>query len=163
MKNTSYIVAALLLTLLVGCAQQNPTTHAVLGLKESAAIHELADLPENPLLLHGITSRIQPKDGTLSTLYGNTIAYDHAHTKGAGNYPAGAVLYYVTWQSEADKQWFGANVPALIKTVEQVKFTNENKVQYALYDRNSKRESEISSSEMRINLIKNMKIATFVK
>ena len=162
MKNTSYIVAALLLTLLVGCAQQNPTTHVVLGLKESAAIHELADLPENPLLLHGITSRIQPKDGTLSTLYGNTIAYDHAHTKGAGNYPAGAVLYYVTWQSEADKQWFGANVPALIKTVEQVKFTDENKVQYALY-RDNKRESEISSSGMRINLIRNMKIATFVE
>ena len=162
MKNTSYIVVALLLTLLVGCAQQNPTTHVVLGLKESAAIHELADLPENPLLLHGITSRIQPKDGTLSTLYGNTIAYDHAHTKGAGNYPAGAVLYYVTWQSEADKQWFGANVPALIKTVEQVKFTDENKVQYALY-RDNKRESEISSSGMRINLIRNMKIATFVE
>lgn len=162
MKNTSYIVAALLLTLLVGCAQRNPATDTALGLNESAAIHELADLPENPLLLHGITSRIQPKDGTLSTLYGNTIAYDHAHTKGAGNYPAGAVLYYVTWQSEADKQWFGANVPALIKTVEQVKFTNENKVQYALY-RVNKRESEISSSEMRINLIKNMEIATFVE
>ncbi|MBB1643125.1 hypothetical protein [Sphingobacterium sp. UME9] len=162
MKNTSYIVAALLLTLLVACAQQNPVTHAALGLNESAAIHELADLPENPLLLHGITSRIQPKDGTLSTLYGNTIAYDHAHTKGAGNYPAGAVLYYITWQSEADKQWFGANVPALIKTVEQIKFTNENKVQYALY-RGNKRESEDPSSEMRINLIKNMKIATFVE
>lgn len=162
MKNTSYIVAALLLTLLVGCTQQNPATDTALGLNESAAIHELADLPENPLLLHGITSRIQPKNGTLSTLYGNTIAYDHAHTKGADNYPAGAVLYYVTWQSEADKQWFGANVPASIKTVEQIWFTKENKVQYALY-RGNKRESEISSSKMRINLIRNMKIATFVE
>jgi hypothetical protein len=162
MKNTSYIAVALLLTVCAGCTNQNPTTQGALGLNETASIHELADLPENPLLLHGLSSRIQPKDGTLSTLYGNAIAYNQARSKGAGNYPAGAILYYVTWQSAADKQWFGANVPEQIKTVEQVRFTDEHNAVYTLFTGN-KRESENSSSQTRIDLIKNMKIASFAE
>ncbi|MDR3007133.1 MAG: cytochrome P460 family protein [Sphingobacterium sp.] len=162
MKNTSYIGVALLLTVIAGCTNQNPATHAALGLNEDAAIHELADLPENPLLLHSLTSRIQPQDGTLSTLYGNAIAYNHARTKGAGNYPAGAILYYVTWQAAADREWFGANVPERIKTVEQVRFTDEHNALYTQFTGN-KRESEKSTSQSRIDLIKNMKIADFAE
>lgn len=162
MNNIIYIYAGLLLTLLASCSQRDTKMHEALGLNESASIHALADLPENPLLLHGINSSIQLKDGTLSTLYGNEVAYNHARSHVSGNYPAGTVLYYVTWQSGADEQWFGAKVPQMIKTVEQIRFADDQDVQYTLFSGN-KRESVNSSSEARVNLIRNIKIAAFAE
>jgi|GEM_PF-644518 hypothetical protein len=162
MKKSTYIAAIIVMTLLASCTQNKSQPHNVLGINEKSAIHTLGDLPENPLLLHGMTTSIQPKDSSISTLYGNEIAYVYAHRQGGGNYSAGAVLYYVTWKSAADELWFGAHVPSAILIVEQLTFTDSNKPHYTLFKGN-KRQIAPSDFENRIKLIKSLKIAAFAE
>src|SRR5688572_2402243 len=73
MKNLFTICICLLtLTYLPGCIQSNESY-----LNEGASILKLEDLPENPLLLHPLTSSINPNDSTMATLYGNDLAMSH--------------------------------------------------------------------------------------
>lgn len=104
-----------------------------LGLNEEASVQSTAGLPENPLLLHAITSGIQLKDSTLFILYGNDAAFSYAHSHDDNHYPNGAVLYEVTWRQQADEQWIGANIPKVISTIERVEYIANGQPTYTLY------------------------------
>lgn len=130
-----------------------------LGLNEKASVYSLGDLPENPLLLSAITSSIQPKDNQMTVLYGNDLAYNYAKISDDGNYPAGTVLYHITWQLQADEQWFGANVPEIVKIIERIEFFDNNKTGYSRYNNTGLKEAEQYNKEDRINRIKEMKMS----
>jgi hypothetical protein len=56
----------------------------------------------------------------MSTLYGNDVAVQYARTNEQYNYPAGSILSVVTWKQQEDPRWFGARIPATVKSVEYV-------------------------------------------
>lgn len=130
-----------------------------LGLNETASVLSLGDLPENPLLLHAITSTIQPKDSTTTVLYGNNQAYEYAASTGDDNYPEGAILFEVTWQQQPDEQWFGGKVPKAIKTIERVALTSGGKVEYTLFQGNLHQKTTPINSKERIAHITGQRIA----
>lgn len=104
----------------------------LLNIKASIQLNDV--LKENPLLMHPLTSSVNPKDSIMSTLYGNNIAFDYAKKNLGSNYPNGAVLYEVTWKQKPDELWFGANVPNEIKSVEKITFKEENYSEYQIFD-----------------------------
>jgi hypothetical protein len=81
-----------------------------------------ADLPYQPLQWRVITSFSQNPPGTMSTLYGNDLAVDHARTSPNTGYPNGAVLALVTWDRQNDRHWFGAMIPGSVRKVEFASF-----------------------------------------
>ena len=68
-----------------------------------------------------ITGWIDPRNETMSTLYGNNLAVDYARRNEGNNYPAGAFLTLVTWKQIPDEHWFGAKIAGLPGTVQNVK------------------------------------------
>lgn len=77
----------------------------------------------NPIDGTAITSYVDTKAGTTATLFGNGIA---AKNSGSGAaYEQGAELKLVTWQQQADPNWFGAKIPGRILSVEVVTFSRE--------------------------------------
>lgn len=99
-----------------GCSNQNPSL--VASQNKTATL--IGDLPFNPLQGKVITSWINKQDATMSTLYGNDLAVQYARTSDQHNYPAGSVLSVVTWKQQDDPRWFGAKIPANVKSVEYV-------------------------------------------
>ena len=103
----------------VGCSDQvNPRVATRLNLDASLT----GDLPSNPFQGRVITSWIDKRDSTMSTMFGNDVAVQYARTgAGAGAaYPAGAVLSVVTWGQQEDPRWFGGKIPEKVKMVEFV-------------------------------------------
>jgi hypothetical protein len=68
--------------------------------------------------LRVIASGINKKRKTMSTLYGNSKAVNRARS--VGTVGAGEELVLVTWQQKADENWFGANIPANVTSVEKI-------------------------------------------
>ena len=84
-----------------------------------------ASLPYQPLAWNAITMYVDPKTGTMATLYGNDDAMRGVQARGAAGvggvtYPSGAVLALVTWTQRDDPHWFGARIPDAPQTVEFV-------------------------------------------
>ena len=129
MKNILHIVFVITTFALLSSCQPQPP----LGLNEDASVKATDNLPENPLLLHAITSGIQPKDSTMFILYGNDAAFSYAGSHSDNHYPDGAVLYEVTWRQQEDEQWIGANIPKEITTIERVEYTVNEQPTYTLY------------------------------
>lgn len=103
------------------------------NINEKASVSTLDALPENPLLLSPITFSINPKKGTMSTLYGNITAFQYAKTRVDSSYPKESVLYEVNWKQKPDSLWYGANIPDKIISVEKVEFTGDSIPKYELY------------------------------
>jgi hypothetical protein len=74
-------------------------------------------LPHQPLDWNAITMYVDPKTGTMATLYGNDTAMGR---RGAALYPESAVLALVTWAQREDPHWFGARIPGVPQSVEFV-------------------------------------------
>lgn len=129
------------------------------ALNEKAGIQAADELPENPLLLIPLTFSIHPKEGSMSTLYGNNKALQHAKLNGDSAYPAGSVLYEVTWKQKADVVWYGANVPDQIKQVERVVFNAAALPGYELYSGHPLRKVAVPSSAQRIASITGQRMA----
>jgi hypothetical protein len=68
-----------------------------------------------------ISSSINRKKATMSTLFGNDQAFQHAHTSADSSYPNGSVLALVTWKQQEDQHWFGGNIPGELQSIELVK------------------------------------------
>lgn len=100
----------------IGCS--NPYPPVVAELNKSAAL--TANLPSNPMQDKVITSWIDRRDATMSTLYGNDIAVQYSRTSQQQDYPSGTTLSLVTWTQQEDPRWFGARIPAKVKSVEYV-------------------------------------------
>jgi hypothetical protein len=73
-----------------------------------------------PLRGKVITSFVDTRAGTMSTLYGNDLAVQRARSGQA--YPAGAVVSLVTWSQREDPHWFGGRIPRGLESVEVVRF-----------------------------------------
>jgi hypothetical protein len=101
---------------LLGCAADEPKISAVLN--QSASL--VGQIPANPLQWKIITSSIDRAGSTMSTLYGNDLAIAYARTSPQHDYPVGAELSLVTWTQAEDTRWFGAKIPAQLKSVEFV-------------------------------------------
>ena len=131
------------------------------NLNKEASVQKSDGLSENPLLMTPITSSIQPKDSTMSTLYGNQIAAKYAKNNSASQYPEGAVLYEVTWKQKPDELWYGANVPKDIFSVEKITFQNNGKYSYEIYKGNPlQRQQTNEKNEIpRITFITGQKMA----
>lgn len=130
------------------------------NLNKKAAVQQNDELLENPLLMIPITSSIQPKDNTMSTLYGNQIAADYARNNADSQYPQGAVLYEVTWKQKPDELWFGAKVPEDIFSVEKVTFHDHNSYTYETYkDKPLRKVKESKINTSRISFITSQKMA----
>jgi hypothetical protein len=74
----------------------------------------------NPMDGSVITSYLDPKAATTSTLFGNDVAMH-----GTGTYAPGSVLRLVTWQQQADPNWLGARIPAKMASVETLTFASD--------------------------------------
>lgn len=115
-KEGIWILCAALALCAAGCASDAPRATATFN--QSAAL--AGELPTNPLAWRMIASIIDPKARTMSTLYGNDVAVAYARTHSQQDYPAGSILSLVTWTKAEDPRWFGANIPAQVKSVEFV-------------------------------------------
>lgn len=154
MKKNLYKFVIIAIISLTGCNSKNG-----LGLNENASVHNFAELSENPLLLNAITTSFQPKDTTMTVLYGNKLAYNYAKVSGDGNYPTGAVLYILTWKFQEDEQWFGANVPKNIKTIERLEILRNGETIYNNFEYNQIKQTNLYSNQKRINHIRKIKMA----
>lgn len=70
-----------------------------------------------------ITSAVDPRDATMSQVYGNEIAVEHARRAGATPYPPEAALSRVVWEQRPDPSWFGGRIPGKVKSIESVVVT----------------------------------------
>jgi len=91
-------------------------------------INTKASFPDSikfsPAGLKVITSFINRKSGTMSTLYGNPLALKSA--AGLNKMLAGGEAFtLVTWKQQPDEHWFGASIPGDLESVEILK-TNSN-------------------------------------
>jgi len=76
----------------------------------------------DPLKWKVIHSSIDPRNHTMSTLYGNK--------------EKGAALALVTWSQKEDEHWYGALIPGTILSIEQVRFEGSTKdLSPPLYER----------------------------
>jgi len=126
-----FFLGAALSVGLVGCTEPvNPRVQTRLNQDAAPA----GELPSNPVRGRVITSWIDKKNATMSTLYGNDVAVQYARTNAAMMYPVGAVLSVVTWAQQEDPRWFGGNIPAKAKSVEYVTVTGPGAYSYQRYE-----------------------------
>lgn len=118
MRASHLFAAALSLGILtvIGCS--NPYPPVVATLNQGAVLP--TNLPSNPMQDRVITSWIDRQNATMSTLYGNDIAVQYSRTSQQQDYPSGSALSLVTWTQQEDPRWFGAKIPAKVKSVEYV-------------------------------------------
>ncbi|MCS4302458.1 MAG: hypothetical protein P0Y62_19065 [Candidatus Chryseobacterium colombiense] len=134
----------LILILIISCSEKSQEL-----LNINASIQQSNELKENPLLMHPITFSIKPKDSTMSTLYGNEIAFDYAKQHSDFKYPKGAILYEVTWRQKSDELWFGGNIPKEIYSVEKISFDNDNSV-YEKFKGKTLKKTKVDDSEEKL-------------
>jgi hypothetical protein len=118
MRTNYLFAAALSLAILSATGCSSPYPPVVAELNQSAVLP--GNLPSNPMQERVITSWIDHNDSTMSTLYGNDIAVQYARTNQQQDYPSGSTLSLVTWNQQDDPRWFGAKIPAKLKSVEYV-------------------------------------------
>lgn len=130
---------------IVSCQQKSQKV-----LNVEASIQQSDELKENPLLMSPITSSIQPKEKTMSTLYGNDVAFNYAKTNFNSNYPQNSTLYEVTWAQKPDELWFGANIPKEVLSVEKITFLDKGVIAYEMFQ--GKTLKKIKMDELKENL-----------
>jgi hypothetical protein len=111
-----HVLALILALTLSGCSGNEPKISAEFNRGASIT----GNLPTNPLQWRVLSSSIDSAASTMSTLYGNDVAISYGRTSAMHDYPAGAVLALVTWMQTEDHRWFGAKIPAQVKSVEFV-------------------------------------------
>lgn len=126
-----YVFGVVSMLGLAGCSDQvNP--RVATRLNTDASLN--GDLPSNPFQGRVITSWIDKRDSTMSTMFGNDVALQYARTSAEGKYPAGAVLSVVTWGQQEDPRWFGGKIPEKPKAVEFVTVSSPGSYSYQRYE-----------------------------
>ncbi|HEY4108252.1 cytochrome P460 family protein [Puia sp.] len=96
---------------------------------------QAAFLPDSvdrhPLMGKVITTMVDTRGPTMSTLYGNDLALKAAR-KGQSYYP-GAFYALVTWGQRDDPHWFGGRIPKELVKVETVECTTGGEVHRSVY------------------------------
>lgn len=152
MKNC--LLSMLIIVLTIACNPERKN-----HINQRASINPTDTFSENPLLEKAFTSSIDIQDHTMSTLYGNTIAWEYANANNDTDYPKGAILYEVTWKQKPDSLWFGAYVPKEIKSIERIVYTAGSKPIYELYTGNPLKKSVSNMDTSRVLFITAQKIA----
>jgi hypothetical protein len=116
----TYILFAAAVFILSACNNRKPAEEL---LNKKAAIPASFNFSKAGLKV--ITSSINKKEQTMSTLYGNDLALKTA-ISGSTNYPPGENLTLVTWKQQDDDRWFGARIPGDLLSVEVVKTIGSN-------------------------------------
>ncbi len=65
-----------------------------------------------------ITSSINKRNHTMSTLYGNSNSVNRS--RAGASLGTSEKLVLITWKQKADENWFGANIPDAIQSIEQI-------------------------------------------
>ena len=123
-----------------------------------------ADLPYPVLTWNVITSSVDKANGTMSTLYGNDAAVQHARTAPRTPYPPGAILALVTWNEQEDKHWYGGRIPGRLYAVEFLSFSasapNQSPVAYECWRGSPLKNATPDSPDLaRIDLITSLHAA----
>jgi hypothetical protein len=97
---------------------------------------QAASLPDSvglhPLQGKVITTIVNRREGTMSTLYGNDIAVKDA--RGGLRPGPGASFALVTWSQRDDPHWFGGRIPKELVSIEVVKFGADGATAYNRYE-----------------------------
>lgn len=113
-------------------------------------------LPRDPLQWRVVASSIDPAKRTISTLFGNDRAIDHARSELQQPYPKGALLALVTWELKEDPNWFGANIPGAVKAIDYVAITsagnNSPAYEYRRFERSPLEETHPSETLVKTRL-----------
>jgi hypothetical protein len=84
-------------------------------------LNEAASLPPSfdfsKLGLRVLATLVNRRQATTATLYGNDLARQTA-LGGPGAAQPGEVLALLTWQQQADPNWFGARIPGALQSLE---------------------------------------------
>lgn len=120
-----------------------------------------ANLPYQPLGWNAITMYVDPKQHTMSTLYGNSAAMQTVSARGTASagapvYSPGSVLALITWVQRDDPHWFGARIPAVPQSVEFVQVATAGQTnQYRRFDGSGMTEAHPTAAETakRMNFI----------
>jgi hypothetical protein len=123
-----YISLAVITLMLSACNNPKPSEEL---LNKKAAIP--ASFHFDRAGLKVITSSINKKNKTMSTLYGNELALKTA-ISGSTEYPAGENLTLISWKQQDDDRWFGARIPGDLESIEVVKTSASNVVDYQKYE-----------------------------
>lgn len=67
--------------------------------------------------LRVLSTFVNRRQATMATLYGNDLARQTA-LGGTGAAQPGEVLALLTWQQQADPNWFGARIPGALQSLE---------------------------------------------
>jgi hypothetical protein len=111
---------------------------AALSVSDGVAYH--------PLARKVITSFVNTRDGTMSTLYGNDIAVKSARAGQA--YPAGAVVTLVTWSQRDDPHWFGGRIPKQVHSIEVLLYDLAAAPAYVYYEGKTYAKKKKAPAEM---------------
>lgn len=125
MKKFNILIVAISL-LAAGCT--NVQHHELYN--ESASHLKTSEIGFNPLEGNVISTFVDVRDTTMSTLYGNDSAASHAEQQ--ASYSDGDVLSLVTWKQREDPYWFGGNIPDSVAAIEIVRFQSDGPI-YSIY------------------------------
>lgn len=132
MKNIHLLWTGLAL-LLISCSNSTASTDLV---NQEASLPASFDF--NKLGLKVITSSINNKKQTMSTLYGNELAMKSAAEGRTKAIQPGEIMVLITWKQQEDDRWFGANIPGNLHSLELIKTVpvkgGKASVNYQLFD-----------------------------
>ncbi|WP_426670104.1 hypothetical protein ACPPVU_02435 [Mucilaginibacter sp. McL0603] len=146
---SAYILLAFTAIMLAACTSTTNNT---------ALMNDAASLPLSfnfgKMGFKVITSFINKKQGTMSTLYGNELALKAA-AAGTGTVTTGEVFALVTWKQQADDHWFGAKIPSNLLSVEYVKTgVGSNRISYQKFEgKDLTLSTDTSNNQIRIKYI----------
>lgn len=108
-----------------------------------------------------ITTSVNEKAGTMSTLYGNESALNYS-IRGTGNYAAGELFKLVTFEQQAHGFWYGSKINGALKQVETVKIMEEGIPVYHIEYYGSDEATQVRPDQnARIKFILNHKASVF--
>lgn len=115
MKVLPLVINIFFCLLIVTCSKE---------VSNSDNINEKASIPDSfryPLKdFKVITSFVSKQMGTMSTLYGNQLAWQKALGFNK-EMEADEIFLLVTWKQQPDQHWFGANIPGDLLSIEVLK------------------------------------------
>jgi hypothetical protein len=114
MKKLSILMILAIYAALSACQSSPPAKHLLNTDASLPAKHSIADKG-----LRVIASFINKKEQTMSTLYGNTAAFNQL--KDGAKPVAGQELTLITWLQKDDPHWFGARIPGKVSLIETIK------------------------------------------
>jgi len=127
MKTSTYILLVSIVVIFCGC-KSSPDADNLINTKASLP----SSFNFNSLGLKVMASFVNKSQASMSILYGNSIALETSK-KNNGKTQPGEFFALITWKQQADKNWFGANIPGELQSVELLRISTTNIINYMRY------------------------------